>query len=61
MPHSAASGWCEEAAEGMLRSVRFVAEGGNAVVTGDVAEVLGRPARTYREWVRDHAGAFGAE
>ncbi|WP_329294794.1 hypothetical protein [Streptomyces pseudovenezuelae] len=45
----------------MLRSVRFVAEGGNAVVTGDVAEVLGRPARTYREWVRDHAGAFGAE
>ncbi|WP_284434536.1 NAD(P)H-binding protein [Streptomyces sp. TUS-ST3] len=54
-----ASGWSEEAAKGMLRSVRFVAEGGNAVVTADVAEVLGRPARTYREWARDHAGAFG--
>jgi uncharacterized protein YbjT (DUF2867 family) len=54
-----ASGWSEESAEGMLRSVRFVAEGGNAVVTGDVEEVLGRPARTYREWAEDHAGAFG--
>lgn len=56
-----ASGWSEESAQGMLRSVRFVAEGGNAVVTGDVEEVLGRPARTYREWVRDHTGAFSAE
>ncbi|MFF7522373.1 NAD(P)H-binding protein [Streptomyces pseudovenezuelae] len=55
------SGWSEEAAEGMLRSVRFVAEGGNAVVTGDVAEVLGRPARTYREWAEDHQGAFGGD
>lgn len=54
-----ASGWSEESAEGMLRSVRFVAEGGNAVVTGDVGEVLGRPARTYREWARDHKGVFG--
>ncbi|MFJ6390024.1 NAD(P)H-binding protein [Streptomyces sp. NPDC091972] len=53
-----ASGWSEESAQGMLRSVRFVAEGGNAVVTGDVAEVLGRPARTYREWVEDHEGVF---
>ncbi|MFF7642767.1 NAD(P)H-binding protein [Streptomyces canus] len=54
-----ASGWREESAEGMLRSVRFVAEGGNAVVTGEVAEVLGRPARTYREWAEDHEGMFG--
>lgn len=54
-----ASGWSEESAEAMLRSVRFVAEGGNAVVTGDVAEVLGRPARTYREWARDHQEVFG--
>ncbi|MFE3034178.1 NAD(P)H-binding protein [Streptomyces canus] len=53
-----ASGWSEESAQGMLRSVRFVAEGGNAVVTGDVEEVLGRPARTYREWARDHREAF---
>ncbi|MER6242674.1 NAD(P)H-binding protein [Streptomyces griseorubiginosus] len=54
-----ASGWSEESAQAMLRSVRFVAEGGNEVVTGDVAEVLGRPARTYREWARDHRGMFG--
>ena len=54
-----ASGWSEESAQAMLRSVRFVAEGGNEVVTGDVAEVLGRPARMYREWARDHRGMFG--
>nr|WP_037903819.1 SDR family oxidoreductase [Streptomyces sp. SID5470] len=57
--HLVASGWSEEAAEGVLRSVRFVAEGGNAVVTGDVEEVLVRPPRTYQEWVRDHREAFG--
>jgi uncharacterized protein YbjT (DUF2867 family) len=54
-----ASGWSGESAEGMLRSIRFVAEGGNAVVTGDVEEALGRPARTYREWAQDHKGVFG--
>ncbi|MFD4561061.1 SDR family oxidoreductase [Streptomyces sp. NPDC058469] len=37
----------------------FVREGGNEVVTGDVREVLGRPARSYREWAQDHKGAFG--
>ncbi|MFF1307140.1 NAD(P)H-binding protein [Streptomyces sp. NPDC058307] len=54
-----ASGWSEQAAQGLLRSVRFVAEGGNAVVTGDVEEVLGRPARTYREWAREVFGGGG--
>jgi uncharacterized protein YbjT (DUF2867 family) len=54
-----AFGWSEESAEGMLRSIRFVEEGGNAVVTPDVGEVLGRPARTYREWAEDHEGVFG--
>ncbi|MGQ4429400.1 MULTISPECIES: NAD(P)H-binding protein [unclassified Streptomyces] len=37
----------------------FVRNGGNEVVTDDVGEVLGRPARTYREWVVDHRAAFG--
>ncbi|MGR3868794.1 NAD(P)H-binding protein [Streptomyces graminifolii] len=37
----------------------FVRGGGNEVVTDDVGEVLGRPARTYREWVVDHRAAFG--
>jgi hypothetical protein len=34
-----------------------------AIVTGEVAAVLGRPARTFAEWVADHAAAFtgGAE
>jgi uncharacterized protein YbjT (DUF2867 family) len=27
-------------------------------VTGDVEEILGRPARTYAEWVAGHAAAF---
>ena len=29
-----------------------------APVTGEVERVLGRPARTYAEWVADHATAF---
>jgi uncharacterized protein YbjT (DUF2867 family) len=27
-------------------------------VTGEVENILGRPARTYAEWVADHVGAF---
>ncbi|MFJ3892186.1 SDR family oxidoreductase [Streptomyces sp. NPDC090083] len=37
----------------------FVRNGGNEVVTDDVREVLGRPARTYREWAEDHRAVFG--
>jgi uncharacterized protein YbjT (DUF2867 family) len=40
-------------------SREFVREGGNEVVTDDVREVLGRPARTFREWAQDHRAAFG--
>jgi uncharacterized protein YbjT (DUF2867 family) len=29
-----------------------------APVTGEVERILGRPARTYAEWVADHAAAF---
>ncbi len=29
-----------------------------ALVTSAVAEITGRPARTFREWVIDHAGEF---
>ena len=29
-------------------------------VTGDAAEVLGRPARTFAAWAAEHAGAFRA-
>ncbi|WP_037681473.1 NAD(P)H-binding protein [Streptomyces griseus] len=48
----------EAQAEGVLAGSAFVRAGGNAVVTEDVREVLGRPARTYREWAEDHREAF---
>ncbi|MFC5182323.1 SDR family oxidoreductase [Actinomadura harenae] len=37
---------------------RLVASGGNAVVTGDVERVLGRPARTFADWATAHRAAF---
>lgn len=46
--------------DGVLTGLAFVRSGGNAVVTEDVREVLGRPARTYRAWAEDHRAAFGA-
>jgi hypothetical protein len=41
----------------MARCARVV--GQVAPVTGEVERILGRPARTYAEWVADHAAAFG--
>ncbi|HEY3560545.1 MAG TPA: NAD(P)H-binding protein [Kribbella sp.] len=35
------------------------ARGGDATVTDTVERVLGRPARTFAEWVAGHRGAFG--
>ncbi|MGW0878079.1 NAD(P)H-binding protein [Streptomyces sp. NPDC002671] len=52
-------GFDDAQAEGILTATAFVRKGGNAVVTGEVAELLGRPARTYREWALDHKEAFG--
>ena len=40
----------------MARYAREV--GQPAPVTGEVEKILGRPARTYAEWVADHADAF---
>lgn len=48
-------------ADSLMAGARFIEEGGNAVVTDDVPEVLGRPARSYREWAEDHRTAFRAE
>ncbi|MFF3334822.1 NAD(P)H-binding protein [Streptomyces sp. NPDC002888] len=48
----------EAQAEGVLDGTAFVRQGGNAVVTEDVREVLDRPARTYREWAEDHSEVF---
>lgn len=37
------------------------AAGAPAVVTDEVATILGRPAATFAEWVREHAAAFAKE
>jgi uncharacterized protein YbjT (DUF2867 family) len=42
----------------MARYARGV--GQPAPVTGEVEKILGRPARTYAQWVSDHAAAFRA-
>ena len=34
--------------------------GGTGIITEVVEEVTGRPARSFREFARDHASAFGA-
>src|SRR4029450_5942126 len=52
-PPGGAAGWCVASAAGEI--------GQPAPVTGEVERVLGRPARTYAEWVADHAAAFRSE
>lgn len=51
----------EFSAEGVLTASAYVRDGHNARVTEDVPELLGRPARTFREWAEDHKGAFAGE
>jgi uncharacterized protein YbjT (DUF2867 family) len=41
-----------------VRGQELVRAGGNALVTDDVARVLGRPAGTFRTWASDHRAAF---
>jgi hypothetical protein len=51
-------GFPEPFAEALLaRYARGV--GQPAPFTGEVEKILGRPARSYAEWVADHAAAFG--
>jgi uncharacterized protein YbjT (DUF2867 family) len=38
----------------------YIREDRNAIVTGDVERVLGRPPRSYRTWAQDHRTAFDA-
>ncbi|MFD3583726.1 SDR family oxidoreductase [Streptomyces sp. NPDC058683] len=47
-------------ADGVLTGLAFVRAGGNALITEDVTEVLGRPARTFRTWAEDNKGLFEA-
>ena len=54
------SGASEIYAEGVLAGTAYIRAGGNAVVTQDAREVLGREPRTYAEWARDHQEAFAS-
>ncbi|KOV66993.1 NAD(P)H-binding protein [Streptomyces sp. MMG1121] len=54
-----AYGIAESGLEGVLTGVAYLRDGHNATVTEDVPEVLGRPARTFKEWAEDHKEAFG--
>jgi len=52
-----ARGWPPAAVDGILQAqAEMVTE--PARVTSAVQEVTGAPARTFRTWVTDHAGAF---
>ena len=44
---------------GMLLNAWAAGMGQPAFVTPTVADLTGRPARTYRDWVTDHAAEFG--
>ncbi|MFG1921510.1 NAD(P)H-binding protein [Cryptosporangium sp. NPDC048952] len=43
-----------QAVDGSHPGHEFVRSGQGAVVTDDVPRILGRPARTFREWATDH-------
>jgi uncharacterized protein YbjT (DUF2867 family) len=52
-----AHGFPEQFVQALM--ARYAREGGHAaLVTGEVQRILGRPARSYAEWVADHAAAF---
>jgi hypothetical protein len=45
-------------AEMNAQAVTLFAQGDSDWVTGDVPSILGRPARTFEQFVTDHAAAF---
>lgn len=47
-------------AEMNTQAITLFAEGDSDWVTGDVPAILGRPARTFAQFVRDNAAAFSA-
>lgn len=56
--HLLASGLDPSVVEVAVHGSQLVRDGGNALVTGDVEDILGRPARTFRTWAADHLDAF---
>ncbi len=53
------SGAPEWLADNLVRLFGKLRDGAGASVTGTVRELTGRPPRTFGEWARDHAAAFG--
>ncbi|MET9535077.1 MULTISPECIES: NAD(P)H-binding protein [unclassified Streptomyces] len=45
-------------ADALMHSARRQLDGGKAQVERTTADLLGRPARSFRTWAADHAGAF---
>ena len=54
----ATAGRWPERAVAMLLAAWGATLGHRAYVTSTVAEVTGRPARSFRDWARDHSAAF---
>ncbi|MEU4689091.1 NAD(P)H-binding protein [Actinoplanes sp. NPDC023714] len=54
----AASGMPRAAVEAVVTGAAWARAGHNAVLTADVAEVLGRPPATFREWARRNREVF---
>jgi uncharacterized protein YbjT (DUF2867 family) len=46
--------------ENLARYYAMVKAGEFAMVTSTVSDLLGRPARTFQEWVAENAGAFSS-
>jgi len=53
-----ASGMAPDVVDPMIAGMGWVRAGRNAVVTGDVAALLGRPPGRFAGWVHDHRGDF---
>ncbi|CAM5514964.1 hypothetical protein SVIOM74S_00584 [Streptomyces violarus] len=45
-------------ADALMESARRTAAGAKSGIESGVAEVLGRPAGTFRQWAEDHRHAF---
>jgi uncharacterized protein YbjT (DUF2867 family) len=54
-----AAGMPSEFADTAIAGAAYVRDGSNAIVTEDVARILGRPARSFRAWAEEHRRAFG--
>ena len=52
------AGLPESVAEDNARAVTLMADGDCDYLTEDVPTILGRPARTFEQFVTDHAAAF---